>query len=87
MTTARLTEHARERCEEMGISTKVAKRIVANPSLVLPDFQHHEDRRFIHSCDEPDYCVIATVADPPEIITVLYFSDQYFQRPAKEPSP
>lgn len=36
MSTPRLTEHARARCVEMGISTKVAKRIVQNPTMTYP---------------------------------------------------
>lgn len=33
MPTPNMSEHARERCSEMGISTKVAKRIVQNADL------------------------------------------------------
>ena len=37
-----LCEHARERCAEMGISTKVAKRIVREAAVVRPGMAHSD---------------------------------------------
>lgn len=31
--TPKLTQHARERCEEMGLNTKQAKRVVQDPEI------------------------------------------------------
>lgn len=85
MSTARICDHARDRCVEMGISTKVAKRIVRNPTMVLPDFQGNPDRRFVYSDVEPEYAVVICQEDgePDTVITVLYYTPQErFERPA-----
>lgn len=34
--TARLTPHARARCQEMGLRTKAVKAAVADPEIVMP---------------------------------------------------
>lgn len=34
--TPRLTHHARQRCQEMGLTTKRAKRVVQNADVVYP---------------------------------------------------
>lgn len=52
-----MSEHARQRCVEMGISTKVAKRIVQNPVLTYPTPQHGDDRVIIRSNHHPEYAV------------------------------
>lgn len=78
-----ISDHARERCVQMGISTKVAKRILRNPTLVLPDFQGDEDRRFVHSCDEPLYAIVTEDLGEPRlhVVTVLYYTpEERFQR-------
>ena len=34
--TARLSEHARQRCREMGLRTKAVKAVVADPEIDVP---------------------------------------------------
>jgi hypothetical protein len=55
----------------MGISTKVAKRIVRNPSMTRPDVPGSH-RRIAISNDEPDYVVVYVPGDPNLIVTVLF---------------
>jgi hypothetical protein len=79
-----ISDHARERAAQMGISTKVAKRIVRNPTMVLPDFQGREDRRFMFSRDEPEYAVVVEESDAPRptVVTILYYMpESRFERP------
>lgn len=84
--TPKISEHARERCEQMGISTKVPKRIWRHRTLTRPDPQGHDGTRFVWSEVEPAYAAIINIeADPPLVCTVLYFTpDAPFVRP--EPS-
>lgn len=81
--TVRISYHARDRCREMGITTKVPKRIVRTPTLTRPDPRHNPDRRFIWSEVEPKYAVIVDVeVNPPMVCTVLYYTpDAPFVRP------
>lgn len=37
--TPRLTDHARKRCAEMGISTKIAKRVIQHADLTRPGYK------------------------------------------------
>lgn len=79
MGTPRLTQHARERCAEMGISTKVAKRIVQHADVVRPDYPG-SDRMISVSDAYPDYIVVHDQQDPPIIITVSFRSGCEFIR-------
>ncbi len=75
MADPKITPHARERCAEMGISTKVAKRIWRDPDLVLPDFQGRATRRFLHSSTvEPAYAIVVEGEDI--VVTVLHYSPE-----------
>lgn len=79
MTTPKISDHARERCAEMGISTKVAKQIVKNPSLTRPGHTV-ETRRFVTSTLHPDYAVIYDEATN-EVVTVLFYcTERYIRR-------
>jgi hypothetical protein len=66
----------------MGISTKVAKRIARNPTMVLPDFGGITTRRFIYSSDEPLYAIVIAEIDNdrPLVVTVLHYSQTYTPR-------
>lgn len=79
MDTPRLSGHARERCAEMGISTKVAKRIVQYPSIT---HSTRDDRMLAISDLYPDYAVV--YADEPmtgkTIITVLFNTQVRYTR-------
>ena len=71
--TPRLTQHARERCAEMGISTKVAKRIVQRADLVRPG-RPGTDLLVSCSDEHPDYIVVHTNPEQGlvQIVTVSF---------------
>lgn len=78
-----MSRHARERCAEMGISTKVAKRIAARPSLTYGGNPGTPSR--VHVSDEhPEYAVV--VGPPPSpgarpvVVTVLFREHQDYVR-------
>lgn len=79
--TPRMSIHARERCAEMGISTKVAKRIVQRPDLTRPgSTKPGEDGRLIAVADAyPEYAV---VFDPVDlvIVSVLFRTEVEYTR-------
>lgn len=84
MSDVRMTPHARERCEQMGVSTKVAKRIWRERSMTRPEFQRHENRVFVHSSTyRPDLVLIVEDpdSDDPRVITVMYHSYERVERP------
>lgn len=59
MTTPVLSKHARERCAEMGISTKIAKRIVQNARVTYRGTNSKSDTGRVALCpDYPDYAVV-----------------------------
>lgn len=77
--TPRMTVHARDRCREMGISTKVAKRMVQDPSITHTT----RDGRMIATCDAyPDYAVVYAVSEDRThwIITVLFNTEVHYER-------
>lgn len=77
--TPTLTEHARERCIEMGISTKVAKFIVLNASVRRPGRAGSD--ALIATCDTyPDYAVVYAPEQPPLIITVVFRTTENYVR-------
>jgi len=81
-----LSHHARERCKEMGISTKVAKRIWQHRTMT----RHVMARRLlVTSTLEPDYAIV--VVEPqewvggdapavPMVITVVFATDKDYIR-------
>lgn len=74
--TPRMTEHARERCAQMGISTKVAKRIYQHADVVRTA-SHAEAGQQVATWDgEPDYAVLfghcLRGSEIPVIITVFF---------------
>lgn len=78
--TVRLTPHARERCEEMGITTKRVKHALRheNRGMSMPD----PDRRntLVWSNAEPGlmFCVAGT--DPDLVVTVMWRSNDPIKR-------
>ena len=69
--TPRLTRHARDRCAELGISTKRAKRVVQHRTGTYPSAVGHSNNgMMVTSATEPE---IAVVWDPGtnEILTVV----------------
>lgn len=70
--TPRLTDHARDRCAQMGISTKVAKRIWRHWS-VRRGIDDQDGHVIVTSTIEPSYAVIVDDTEMvPVIITVLF---------------
>lgn len=73
-----LTRHARERCAEMGISTKVAKRIVQHPDIIRPG--NNGTACLVAVSDRyPEYAV---VYDPEafRIVTVVFRTAEVYVR-------
>lgn len=69
--TPRLSVHARERCAELGISTKRAKRVVQQRTGTYPGAPSHTNNAIVvTSASDPE---IAVVWDPDanSILTVL----------------
>jgi len=63
--TARLSQHARQRCREMGLQTKAVKAVVAGPEIDVP--APDGGRLLVGG-------VLAVIYDPDanEVITVLW---------------
>lgn len=81
--TPRLSRHARERCAEMGISTKVAKEIVRHPDVDRPG-KPGSDRRVAVSDLHPGYAVVYAPHDPPEVISVVFRTQVRYHRNGTE---
>jgi hypothetical protein len=72
--TPRMTEHARQRCQEMGVRTKIAKAIVRTAHTVYQGHPKHGENWIAKSQQHPEYAV-AFILDEnghPVICTVLY---------------
>lgn len=85
METPRLTRHARERCAEMGISTKVAKEIVLHADLTRPCLGN-PDCAIARSDRHPGYAVVYNPhqeAPRPVIVTVLFQTQDEYVREGK----
>ena len=77
MSTPRLTDHARQRCEEMGITTKRVKRIVSDPHS---NRCTRDDRWVAVRDDDPEISVVYVKGpEYPIVVTVLY-RFRYFHR-------
>lgn len=84
-----LTDHARSRCREMGVSTKRAKRVVADPSITYRgSLRYRPGRRVAVSAAD----TIAVVFEPgrhghpPVIVTVLWHAAEARQEgPSSDP--
>lgn len=79
--TPRLTHHARERCAEMGLSTKVAKAIVQRPTMTYPSRSRDGHMALIAtSVHVPEYAVVFLPEDPPLILTVVFREQRTYVR-------
>jgi hypothetical protein len=79
-TTARLTNHARQRCDEMRVQTKRVKRLVREPDITRTSY----DGRWLAVSDrDPEIAVV--YAKHPDgtctVITVLYRQYDTYIRP------
>lgn len=72
-----ISDHALERCEQMHISTKVAKRIWRYWSVRC----ENRNRLVVTSVVEPDYAVVVDVSgDAPVVVTVLFHVPEDYVR-------
>lgn len=83
-----LTSHARDRCVEMGISTKVAKAIVVAPDITRPSpSDRHPEAMMAVSDVVPEYAVIykpnAAHNGADLILTVLFRTYDTYVREGK----
>lgn len=83
--TPRLDDHARDRCREMGISTKVAKQVVRHAQVTYcgDRRKYGPDNRIAISPLYPDYAVVydePRVGDRPVIRTVLFNAEDFGER-------
>lgn len=76
--TPRLSRHARERCAEMGISTKVAKAIVRTMSCSYPG-RAGTDTTVMLSDAIPEYGVVVG-NDTGIIVTVIFNAPDFGER-------
>ena len=80
--TARLTNHARQRCDEMRINTKRVKNLVRNPDITRTSYM---DRWLAVSDRDPEIAVV--YAKQPDgtctVITVLYRQYDEYTRPGE----
>lgn len=82
MPTPRLTPHARERCVEMGISTKVAKAIVRHADVRYPARPGQPGIAALSDV-YPGYAVVYVERDagePPVVVTVLFNAQDFAAR-------
>jgi hypothetical protein len=83
MTTAVMTKHARERCEEMKISTKVAKAIIRNAEVTYAAKCRDGNKAMIALWSgEPRYAVVFNPDQDtsPVVLTVIFNSPDYYER-------
>jgi hypothetical protein len=79
-----ISKHARERCAEMEISTKVAKRIWRFWS-VKRGMHDQEGKLMVTSAEEPDYAVVVDIRpEVPIIVTVLFNEKDVYVRDGAE---
>lgn len=81
--TPRMTRHALERCQEMGIPARVAKGIYRRPSVVRPSqSQNGRPGTMVTSDLFPGYAVI--IADAydghPVVVTVVFHTTETYTR-------
>lgn len=76
MQTPRLSDHARQRCAEMKVNTKVAKRVWQNRSVCREDV---DGRLLVTSVDYPDWLAVVARAEleDPVIVTLLRRTDDW----------
>ncbi len=78
-----ISEHARARCAEMGISTKVAKAIAKNPTLTYSGNPGTDCRVYLSEA-HPEYAVVVgpppSGSDRPVVVTVLFRTEDDYVR-------
>jgi hypothetical protein len=74
-----MSHHARERCAEMGISTKIAKRIVTDPNRTTYPAR---PGTMALSALEPEYCAVFLEREDGTVLvlTVLWTTRERYVR-------
>jgi hypothetical protein len=75
--TPKLTHHARQRCLEMGVTTKRVKRMVRQPDVDRPS---RGRRRIAVRDDDPAIACVYEQDEPPLVITVLWRTQELYER-------
>jgi hypothetical protein len=71
--TPRLSDHARQRCAEMGVATKRAKRVLQDPVVVLPAGLGHPEHYRRATGEDPEiFIVFDPTPEVPVIVTVQW---------------
>lgn len=83
--TPRMTRHALERCQEMGIPARLAKGIYRRPAIVRTATRKGEPSRWprflIVSDVFPDYAIIVDDRpDGPWVVTVVFRTHEAYTR-------
>lgn len=81
MQTPQLTNHARLRCIEMGVPTKIAKHIVMHAEVVYPGAPEHDNGACIYQWSgAPEYACCAIPGERPLILSVLFRTPVSYKR-------
>lgn len=76
--TPRLSDHARQRCREMGVSTKRVKQIVRDPHV---DYDSRWGLRMASRTDEPDIRALYAFAGGERlVVTVVWRKEELYAK-------
>ena len=75
--TPKMSPHATKRCEQLGISTKRAKRIVRTRTSTYTGGEHANDALICQSSLDPDYSVVWNEITNLVITVVPRIEDNY----------
>lgn len=81
--TARMSHHARVRCGEMGVSTKIAKRMVEDHDVAWTN----ADGLTVATSDRhPEVTVVFADGAPPTVVTVVWRTQETYDRATYRPT-
>lgn len=77
-----LTDHARQRSAEMGLSTKVAKAIVRNAEVCYPSTPTKDGVPTVIYLwtGQPAYAVCCIEGEPDLVLSVLFHTPEFYAR-------
>lgn len=80
--TPRMTRHALERCQEMGIPARLAKGIYRRPSVVRPAPKDGREGWIITSDLFPGYAIVVALGRDgyPTVVTVVFHTTEDYTR-------
>ena len=80
--TPRLTDHARQRCQEMGVATKRVKRILRDPDM---GYTAREGRHIAWRRDDPTIAVVFVMREGIRLaLTVVPRTQERYERSSGE---